>query len=147
MNSRLASLVVSLVLLATGTVAFAAAGTGPFKSASSTGSSAANSQYCPPGTPNAGKPKKPGPSACGEKPKCTKTYRLAYYKRYVRKVTKRRHISKKAKRHMRAIEACMASASARKKAQRFRKVKLAQHAREARIKALQEQKHHPQGRG
>ena len=145
MSSRLVSLVVSIALLATGAVAFAAAGTGPFTSSSSTGHSAASNQYCPPGTPNAGKPKKPGPSACGEKPKCKKTYRLAYYKRYVRKVTKRRHISKKAKRHMRAIEACMASASARKKAQRFRKVKLAQHARQARLQAQQRQ--HTPGRG
>jgi len=145
MSSRLVSLVVSIALLATGAVAFAAAGTGPFTSSSSTGRSASNSQYCPPGTPNAGKPKKPGPAACGEKPKCAKRYKLAFHKRYVRKAVHRRHISKKAIRRMRKIERCLYSAKARKKARRFRRAKLRQHARLARLQAQQRQ--HPRGRG
>jgi hypothetical protein len=136
MNSRFASLVVSIALLATGTVAFAAAGTGPFSSSSSTGRSASNSQYCPPGTPNAGKPKKPGPAACGEKPKCKKRYRLATYKRYVRRVVHRRVVRKSSVRRMRKMEQCLYSSKARKKARRFRRAKLRAHAARVRAEAL-----------
>ena len=137
MSSRFASLAVSIALLATGTVAFAAAGTGPFSSSSSTGRSASNSQYCPPGTPNAGKPKKPGPAACGKPPGCKKVYTLASYKRYVRKVVHRRVVTKSSVRRMRKMERCMYSSKARKKAQRFRRAKLRAHAaRVARERAL-----------
>ena len=141
MSSRFVSLAVSIALLATGTVAFAAAGTGPFSSGSTAGQSAASSQYCPPGTPNAGKPKKPGPAACGQKPKCKKRYRLAFHKRYVRKVVKRRVVSRSAVRRMKKIERCLYSSKARKKAARFRRAKLRAHAKQVRIQAKAKKQH------
>ena len=87
---------------------------------------------------DSGKPKKPGPAACGRKPKCKKRYRLAQHKRYVRRAVRRAHVSKKAIRRMKKIERCLYSSKARRKARRFRRAKLrekAQQDREQQINA------------
>ena len=67
LRARLASPVLAAVLLVGGLAAIAGGvGETPFSSGGSNASSA-NSQYCPPSSPGAGKPKKqPGGNKCGQ---------------------------------------------------------------------------------
>ena len=62
-SGRLAAVTLAVVLMAGGGAVVAKNGG---SSSASSSSSAAGSQYCPPSSPGAGKPKKPGPSKCGK---------------------------------------------------------------------------------
>jgi hypothetical protein len=71
MRSRLVSVMLAVGVLAGGTGAMAVTGAGPggvFKHRHVL-RSAPQSQYCPPKSPRAGKPKKPRPARCGKGPK------------------------------------------------------------------------------
>jgi hypothetical protein len=76
MRKRLVSLTLTLGLLTGGAGALAATGTGPkvFGGSGTSPKASVNSQYCPPKSPRAGKPKKPRPSRCGYGPKGPKPH-------------------------------------------------------------------------
>jgi hypothetical protein len=77
MRSKLVGVMLAVGILAGGTGAMAVTGSGPSNVFHKThkahkkhhARSSVNSQYCPPKSPQAGKPKKPRPARCGKGPK------------------------------------------------------------------------------
>jgi hypothetical protein len=73
MRSKLVGAMLAVGILAGGTGAMAVTGTGPANVFQKAGKhqvrASPNSQYCPPKSPQAGKPKKPRPARCGKGPK------------------------------------------------------------------------------